>query len=120
MPLLQGTQVDHVGLGKLGMLTDQPRNDSVTRKLAGVPFKLPGTSNIPHNTVDFESVIEELDRELGDNVSLLNALVAEVIQEIKRKEGEEVVLEVMHRSVELVRESEIVGHEIIPTNMQSS
>lgn len=119
-PLLQGTQVDHMGLGKLGMLIDQPRNDSVTRKLAGVPSELPGTSNIPHNAADFESVIEELDRELADNVSPLNVLAVEVIQDIKRKEGEEVVLEVMQRSVELVRESEIVGHEIIPTNMQSS
>ena len=30
------------------------------------------------------------------------------------------VLEVMHGSVEMVRKSEIVGHEIVPTNMQSS
>lgn len=59
----------------------------MTRELAGVPSELSGTSNIPHNTTDFESVIEELDRELADNFSPSSALVVEVIHDIKRKEG---------------------------------
>ena len=102
------------------MLTEQPKNDNVIRELAGVPSELPSVSNIPHNAADFETVIEELDRELADNVSPSNALVAEVIRDIKRKEGEVVGPEGMHGSGELVRESEIEGHDIVPTNMQPS
>ena len=52
-----------------------------------------GNSNNSQNLADFEAIIEEIDKELVDNIPIANTLVAEVIHEIKGKEVDKVSLE---------------------------
>ena len=118
--LIQRVEVDGLGLGKSNTMADQPRNDGAIGELICVPTETPGTSKIHHNAANFETVIEELDKELVDNVPTSNALVAEVIRDIKRKEVDEVFLDLMHGSVEMLRESEVVGHENVSASMPPS
>ena len=57
------------------------------------PSTISGNSNNSQNLADFEAIIEEIDKELVDNIPTANTLVAEVIHEIKGKEVDKVSLE---------------------------
>ena len=105
-----GAQMDDVGLAMPTMMADQPNEDGVTGELVCIPVEIPATSNSPQNVTDFETVIEELDREITDSVPIPNALVAEVICDIKRKE---LGPDVRHGTGKLLSESEGVVQENI-------
>ena len=105
-----GAQMDDVGLAMPTMMADQPNEDGMTGELVCIPIKIPATSNSPQNVTNFETEIEELDREIIDSVPTPNALVAEVIRDIKRKE---LGSDVRHGTGKLLSESEGVVQENI-------
>ena len=105
-----GAQMDDVGLAMPTMMADQPNEDGMTGELVCIPIKIPATSNSPQNVTNFETEIKELDREIIDSVPTPNALVAEVIRDIKRKE---LGSDVRHGTGKLLSESEGVVQENI-------
>ena len=105
-----GAQMDDVGLAMPTMMADQPNEDGVTGELVCIPVEIPATSNSPQNVTDFETEIEELDKEIIDSVPTPNALVAKVIRDIKRKE---LGSDVRHGTGKLLSESKGVVQENI-------
>ena len=88
-------------------------------EMSCAPSTISCNSKNPRNLADFEAIIEDLDKELADNIPTLNLLVAEVIREIKGKEVDEVSPELVHGFVEMLGESEVVGSENVSASMQA-
>ena len=98
--------MDDEGLAMPTVMANQPNEDGMTGELVCIPAKILAISNSPQNETDFETVIEELDREITDSVPTPIALVAEVIRDIKRKELGAVGPDVRHWTGKLLSESE--------------
>lgn len=66
-----------------GKLADQPQTASKTEQaIRGIP-------DANNKIVDFEAVIEEIDKDLSDTLPSLNATVAEIVRELKGRALEE-------------------------------
>ena len=88
-------------------------------KMSCEPSTISGNSNNSQNLVDFEAIIEEIDKELVDNIPTANTLVAEVIHKIKGKEVDKVSPELEQGFVEMLGESEVVGSKNVSASMQT-
>lgn len=100
--LIQGADGSSSSLGMSTTATELSGGGDGLGNLDWDPSKISGNSNNPPKPANFEAIFEEIDKELADNTSTSNTLVAEVIREIKGNEAEKERPNLAHDSVEML------------------